>query len=349
MKSALSSIIDYYLPHHSSQRDPIFKVPAFKIPGSELDLYEKLTSIELHENKYKVISYGCSLNVSNDHLEGQSRLSRHSFESPEETTLVSQSWQNQEPMSIIHSRLVSELCRRLDITPEPTDIHLLASKLRTTIPREDVSIVRHRPEPHFASMQTQNRLKVWNEATPVDIRSTTLQFKRPAERTGERVGEIHGEPSSVPSWGEYVRKAISENRLSSQGGISKTISSGIESEEDAVADDGEAPFVSAVREVVPRDAIVDIVDEPNPFKPPPKVLADIIQWSTDVDFSFSPYIYQRKSVVSPRELRDHEYLGDPSRTNDRILDSETHDKKPNDTEAKRQIIQKMQLRGEDRI
>jgi len=376
MKSALLSMIDYYLSDRSLQRETIFNIPTFNIPGSELELFDTLTSIELHEHKYKIISYGCSLNVSNDQLEGQSCLSRYGFDSPQQTTLESQSWQNQEPTSIIHSRIVSQLCRRLDLTPNPVDIPFLASKLHTTIPTEDLSFDSHsRGELGFASTQTRGETsRLRNLATPMDLDSKALRkLKINAEGTGQEVDEGDGETSFVPSWGQYVRQAMLDYRVLSRSRITKTqtevrtpASEESESDRDAgmadtygdsksnrtagmtVVDNGETPFVSAVREEVRKDSMMDRAYETDSLKPPPKVLEDIIQWSTDVDFSFSPYIHQRRSVVSPREVRDHEYLGDPSRSDDDLLDSAVQTK-PYDTEEKRQIIQKMQLRGEDRI
>src|SRR5271170_6257354 len=138
MKSALLSMIEYYLPDRLLQRPPIYNVPTFNIPGSEPDLLDALTSIELHENKYRIVSYGCSLNLSGDQLVGHSRLSRYGFDTPEITTLTTQSWQNQEPTTHIHSRLVSQLSHRLNLVSTSVSSSLLATKLHTTIPKADV-------------------------------------------------------------------------------------------------------------------------------------------------------------------------------------------------------------------
>lgn len=377
MKSALLSVIDYYLPDLSLQRETIFNVPTFKIPGSGPDLVDTLTSIELHENKYKIISYGCSLNISNDQLEGQYRLSRFGIDSPEQTTLESKSWQNQEPISIVHSRIVSQLCRRLNLSPNPVDIDFLADKLHTTIPTKDLSQDRHgRGELGFTSMQTRGEaVRLRDLSTPIELDSKALRkIGTKADRMGRAVAEEDGETPFVPSWGQYVKQARLDYWVSSESGITQTRSEteALASEENesggdngmagtlgnsksdqaarmTVVDNGETPYVSPVREEIPRDAMMDLANETDSFKPPPKVLEDIIQWSTDVDFSFSPYIHQRRSVVSPRELKDYEYLGDPSRSDDGLLDSIMQENKLYNTEEKRQIIQKLQLRGEDRI
>ena len=51
-------------------------------------------------------------------------------------------------------------------------------------------------------------------------------------------------------------------------------------------------------------------------KPPPKVLEQTIKWSS-ADFSFVPHFFpERRTVVSARELQDHEYLGDPPSVDD---------------------------------
>jgi hypothetical protein len=107
--------------------------------------------------------------------------------------------------------------------------------------------------------------------------------------------------------------------------------------------------VSAVREEIPSETALDLADEVEFFEPPPKVLQDTIQWSTDIEFS--PHVHPRRSVVSPREFKDQEYLDDPSRRNGSLLDSQTQENKRliDDEEQRRQIIQRMQLRGEDRI
>ena len=109
--------------------------------------------------------------------------------------------------------------------------------------------------------------------------------------------------------------------------------------------------MSAVREEIPNDTALDLADEVEFFEPPPKVLQDTIQWSTDIDLSFSPHVHPRRSVVSPREFKDQEYLDDPSRSHGGLLDSQTQGNKSliDDEEQRRQIIQRMQLRGEDRI
>ena len=210
---------------------------------------------------------------------------------------------------------------------------------------------------------------------PMELDSKALRKGRTnAENMGQEADGGNAETSFVPSWGLYVRQARLDYRVSSEGGITETRSeTGAPASEEnefgghagmagtvgnsksgqtarmTVVDNGETSFVSPVREGTSRDAMVDLANETGSFKPPPKVLEDVIQWSTDVDFSFSPYIHQRRSVVSPRELKDYEYLGDPSRSDDGLLDSVMQENKLYNTEEKRQIIQKMQLRGEDRI
>src|SRR5277367_56522 len=201
MKSALLSMIEYYLPDRLLQRPPIYNVPTFNIPGSEPDLFDTLTSIELHENKYRIVSYGCSLNIHNDQLIGQSRLSRYGFDTPEISTLTTQSWQNQELTPKIQSRIVSQLSRRLNLTPTPISLDLLSTKLHTTIPIADLAIDRHRRldapfadpenvlhEMRVASMQRSGQdmpMSVRNLAAPMEFDSRTLRVKTEAKRKGE--------------------------------------------------------------------------------------------------------------------------------------------------------------------
>jgi hypothetical protein len=385
MKSALLSVIEHYLPGRLLQRQPIYNIPTFKIPGSESDLLDTLTSIELHENKYRIISYGCSLNLSDDQLIGQSRLSRYGFDTPEITTLTTQSWQNQEPTQHIHSRLVSQLSHRLNLSPTPISSSLLATKLHTTIPKADIAIDRHRRldprfadaenvlnEMRFASMRRRGEsmpMRVRNLAAPMEFDSRTLRkIKREAKRRGQEIEEGDEEILFVPSWGQYVRKAMLKYRFSRQSGMIQTIrteveppGSELEDDDDEMAhammeygvavDNGDASYVSAVREEIPSEAAVGLADEVEFFEPPPKVLQDTIQWSTDIDLSFSPHVHPRRSVVSPREFKDQEYLDDPSRRNGGLLDSQTQENKSSidDEEQRKQIIQRMQFRGEDRI
>ena len=369
MKSALLSTIQYYLPGHQLQPHPIYNLPAYKSPISEPNLFDALTSIELHENKYRIISYGCSLNLYNDQLAPHSRLSRYGFPSPGITSLDRQYWQNREPTHTIHSRLVSELSRRLNLTPQPVSISLLAKKLRTTIPEADVAHDKHRRrDTRFAGAENEIRFpstRKQGDPIPTMVRDldTQMEFnskslrkmKRAATRPHQEIDEDgDGEALFVPSWGQYVRKAMLKYRFSRESGI-LTIGTGVEPSVSLYAGDNEVEIddvmvdkgleagvqrsiedvqrmvvdnrdASHVKEERPRDKTTSLQDESETFQPPPN-LDDIIQWSTDVDFSFIPYVHPRRSVVSPRELRDQEYLGDPSRSEGLLLDYEWREKK----------------------
>ena len=229
-------------------------------------------------------------------------------------------------------------------------------------------------EMRVASMQRSGQdmpMSVRNLAAPMEFDSRTLRVKTEAKRKGEEIGEEEGENLFVPSWGQYVRKAMLKYRYSRQSGITQTIRTEVHPPKSKLEDDsqmvdagmengvpnsdtvtvvenGDASYVSAVREEVPRDTALHPADEIEFFEPPPKVLQDTIQWSTDVDLSFSPYVHPRRSVVSPREFKDQEYLGNPDGG---LLDLETQENTRivDDEEQRRQIIKRMQLRGEDRI
>ena len=82
-----------------------------------------------------------------------------------------------------------------------------------------------------------------------------------------------------------------------------------------------------------------------------------IQWSTSADFFFIPhFVDQRRTVVSPLKIQDHEYLGDPPPREDfeGVLQSDdtklepSQNARPNSEKQKR-TVQRMRGYGENRL
>ena len=108
---------------------------------SRLDI-ERLANIELHLNKYKIISYGCSINVSDDQSLGTERLLHYGFPCEGISTLYERGWDKMEPPDILQDRIVAELSTRIGTYPEGVDIPTLSRKLKAEIPTEDTAFDR---------------------------------------------------------------------------------------------------------------------------------------------------------------------------------------------------------------
>ena len=122
-------------------------------------------------------------------------------------------------------------------------------------------------------------MRIRNLAAPMEFDSRTLRkIKREAKKRGQEIEEGDGEILFVPSWGQYVRKAMLKYRFSRQSGMIQTIrteveppGSELEDDDDEMADakieyavavdNGDASYVSAVREEIPNDTALDLADE----------------------------------------------------------------------------------------
>ena len=103
MDSTLTSIIDHYLPLEVADSSDGGRIQRRLPPTPESELFKKLTSTDLHLNKYRIISYGCSLNVRKDQVLWSRRLTRYDIETPEITSLDNEGW-TPEPTRFLQSR-----------------------------------------------------------------------------------------------------------------------------------------------------------------------------------------------------------------------------------------------------
>jgi hypothetical protein len=327
----LASLIQHYLPNSHSQG---ISSLGTSVPVDSSTLHA-LTATELHENKYRVISYGFSLNVYEEQLLGTQRLSRCGLPAPEITTLETAGWINQEPTRLIQMRLVAELTRRIGLEPEEVDIPFLIRKLKADIPVEDLAKDRKRKilpslrdddavlesiRLSSKSNQDYRRPKVSRRKLPLQNRYDTLR---------------HGAPSITRE--QFVRSALESRHSKSDTPPDPAPSPDTSSEmpppldsleKHADSPEESRPVPSITTSVQPLDVasespIVSILsEEPEEavegdremLKPPPKLLQETIKWSTSADFYFVPIsaTKRRSVVVSPLELQDEEYLGDPS-------------------------------------
>lgn len=284
------------------------------IPLSPLSLEStpssKMTTLELHENSFKIISYGCSLNITSDQSIGTARLSRYGFPCPDTTSLSEQGWVNQEPLSMIHDRFVSEMSQRIGTIPEDVDIPFLARKFKAEIPERDSAVdkVKRRhpdavtPEDIVHSIRLAKTQSTGNGVEEVKKRTKwtpRLQFNAVSLKKEEDV-LLEDDPMLVPSWGQYVRVAWQNRRLGqpSKASGQSTPKTGVRS------------GIQRAGSEISKIAAKQTSDE----GPPSKVLEQTIQWSTSAEIVFTPHLVEtkevRRTVVSPRELQDDEYLGD---------------------------------------
>ena len=136
MDSTLVSIIEHYLPREVQDSSHPGLVQRRLPTTPETQLFNKLASTDLHLNKYRIISYGCSLNIRKDQVLWTRRLTRYGIDSPEITSLDNEGWIS-EPTRFLQSRFVAELSQRIGVLPEPVDTTFLARKLKAQIPTKD--------------------------------------------------------------------------------------------------------------------------------------------------------------------------------------------------------------------
>jgi hypothetical protein len=355
MDSTLASIIEHYLPH---------EVQDYSRPGlvrrrlsitPETQLFNKLAITDVHLNKYRIISYGCCLNVRKDQVLWARRLNRYGIDNPEITSLDNEGWTS-EPTRFVQSRFVAELSQRIGVLPESVDTTFLARKLRAQIPIKDKARDRRKSgtPKNEEEVLKEVRMAGSQEPIPLVLKEKPEPFR--FEAASLRKVDLKGvETTVVPSWGQYVRMAWLERQSHGLMSTVQTIKPfsqpqverAVETqpaETEAVCDDVElaeggttmlsengaiyaetskilVAEESAYTSRVTADTLstrseVDIDEDIGEAKPPPKVLEQTIQWSS-ADFSFvPPFFPERRRVVSAREMQDHEYLGDPPSADD---------------------------------
>jgi hypothetical protein len=320
MNSSLTAILAHYLPSSGTQMQSAMAMPFTQphIPLSPLHSstsspISNLTTIELHENNYKIISYGCSLNVHESQSIGTRRLSRYGFPAPETSSLAEQGWVDQESISLIQDRFVIEMTRRIGTQPEDVDIAFLSRKLKADVPERDVAldkVKRRHPDAITAEdivEDVRNANSEFMERNIDNRRKWTprLEFNAVSLKKGEDA-VLEDNPMLVPSWRQYVRVALKTRLLGGQTSpTSKTVVQKTSSFKSNVPSEIQRAG-SEISQLATRSKRDD--------GPPRKVLEPTIQWSTSAEIFFTPHTVEakdtRRTVVSPRELQDEQYLGD---------------------------------------
>lgn len=224
MASSLKEMVGYYLPSRGSQLQSAMAMP-FSEPHLPLSAFpemldESLTTMELHENSYKIISYGSSINVYAKQTIGSQRLSRYGLSAPTVTTLQERGWVNKEPINIIQDRFVAEMTKRIGTFPEEVDIPFLARKLKAYIPTADLAkdkyrrvkavLVENKESPKYTKQLVPNMDMERESSAP----SKPLEFAPVSGRQGE--DSAVDDELFVPTWGQYVRSATRARQLPSQ-------------------------------------------------------------------------------------------------------------------------------------
>jgi len=384
MDSTLTAMLGHYLPSRGTQLQSAIAMPFTQphIPLSTLSLpsapSSRLTTLELHENNYKIVSYGCSLNLHEDQSIGTRRLPRYGLAAPDTSSLAEQGWVNQESVSAIQDRFVLELTRRIGTSPRDVDIPFLARKLKAEIPERDVAADKvKRKHPHAITADSfihdirnaktqgtgasQRYQRDQNSSTP------RLQFNAVSLKKEDDV--LEDDPLLVPSWGQYVRVAWQTRRLGGQC---------VQIPQIPTTSSQRPSSKTATQNSIQRagSEITNFVAQQQREHPPPpsKVLEQTIQWSTSNEILFTPHIAEtkdtRRTVVSPREILEEDYLGDlpaESKTLPALLEASTlarskaEDIKLKDTvkasgaenkalkEHQKRVMQRLRASGEDRI
>lgn len=201
-------MLEYYLPPEKGIQETLSSNERPPKPGSPL--FDHLTNIELHENNYKIISYGCSLNIHDSQILYSNRLSRYCIShNPEITSLQSLNWINPEPPHQIQSRFVAEMAQRIGVYPEPITPALLSKKLKVEIPVVDIAKdCQKRIDPRFTDEENVlNKIRLaamskkCKQVTALNGKVAPMEFDSAAVRKGRDYIVF------VPSWGQYVRSA----------------------------------------------------------------------------------------------------------------------------------------------
>lgn len=360
MKSSLASMLEHYLPRSSYQAvnhsEDTIKSQVNALQSKSLqsiaDMFmDRLVNIEVHENKYRIASYGCSINVAKDHVNSARRLSRYGLTTLEFTSLESEGWKAPENIPLIHDRFVAEITRRIHLHPDCIPLLALAKKLKAPIPKMDFAKDRLKP----VSPGSVSREYVLQRVRMSAMRDTLekggllrlpegpLQLDAPTFR---RRGQKGDRGVFVPSWGQFVKRAW-RTRQSGHMSALETLSSyssgtsspvyqslgnlevpGKMQEEQTVTfmgsnvsehpSFGATQFPSKERSISTETsststlASEESLHESGIQKPHPKVLEQTIQWSS-AHYLFVPEFVpqRRKFAISPRDVQDSECLDRP--------------------------------------
>ena len=141
----------------------------------------------------------------------------------------------------------------------------------------------------------------------IDNRRTStprLEFNAVSLKKGEDA-VLENNPMLVPSWRQYVRVALKTRLLGGQPSATSKVSGQTSNVKTNVQSEIQRAG-SEISQMVTRRRRDD--------GPPRKVLEQTIQWSTSAEIFFTPHTVEakdtRRTVVSPRELQDEQYLGD---------------------------------------
>lgn len=366
---------------HTNTEPSNFESPALEGvsvgPGDLL-----LANTELHQNNYKIMSYGCSINVHQDQSIWSQRLARYGLPGPQITTLDQQGWINQESIAMVEGRFVAEMSRRLGTEPKDVSIAFLSKKLKTEIPTEDLAKDRKEhvnlPTDEETLMKTVQKAS-WQSPQTAKEHAIPFQFNAVSLRGREEPKE--NERVLVPSWGQYVKVASLDTarfdtfrwrpKLPSSAAGTMSVES-IPFRKDSLARTllRKARLTNADVENTGFEQnrnTVTATETPKrqPSKPPRTVVEQTIQWSTSSDIFFTPLSAEtaqpRRTLLSPRDLRDDEYLGDapgypssmPSETERVPLDiaekADIQEKRGNMLAQQKRLMEKLRASGEDRL
>lgn len=281
MYKSLDSLVNYYSPYSSLRHNE-------KEERNEKPLdTARLTAIELHENSYKIISYGCSVNVLDDQSLGTERLLQHGFPCEGISTLTERGWDKKEAPNLVQDRIVAELTRRIGTYPEEVDLAFLSRRLKAEIPTEDTAVDKK-------TGREQIKPKVEGRQSP------SIEFQIPANFI----------PITTPT------SIIQPPRR-----------------------------IQQISQAAPKSSKT--------------ILEQTIQWSTSNEVFFVPLTKQepppRKMVVSPRDIRESEYLDDiptPTKSTHTSTDN-SKGKKGKEREVmleqQKRLMQRLRASGEDRL
>ena len=258
-----------------------------------------LTEMELQEHRGRIVSHGCSVNIQNRQLYWTKRLSRFGFLAPHVTTLETEGWifgDDPEPMRVMQKRLVAEVSRRINLQPVEIDVPSLMRIFKVDIPLKDTARDRQRPyfrEPDDDPLMEELRIAAMRSWSTTELGRAWLAKSMKNDYTSDNTDQINPTASSPPSAPD---SSASAGQRESNSHRTLPIASAPLSPSTALTE---------TKELKEHDEV---------FSPPPKrIVEQTIQWSTSTDYLFTPKLVGRRrpTVVSPRELRDEDYLGFP--------------------------------------
>jgi hypothetical protein len=221
MQSSLVEMLGHYLPSRGTQLQSAFAMP-FAEPQLPLSSFpsildESLTTMELHENSYKIISYGSSINVYSNQTVGAQRLLRYGLPTTRITSLQERGWVNKEPIIMIQDRFVAEMSKRIGTVPEVVDIAFLSRKFKSYIPTADLARDRYRRLAPDLGDAGDGLKDPPDLETDVSLHERSDIRRQPLEIDANSLlgadDTTMDDELFVPSWGEYVRSATEARQL----------------------------------------------------------------------------------------------------------------------------------------